>query len=169
MNVWDALADLLVCAENELETMGRPAQRVLVMPGGGIVEDDCCEHGGQLWTRLITTWPVNPLPVKQTSFTNCGHAQWGHLIAVGTSRCAHTMNERGQPPTVEQMTADAYGVICDQGALMRAICCAFADHAYVVDRFDSSNPSGGCVRAEWRIWVEASLVDCTQSPGEDSP
>lgn len=157
MTLWDALTGLLDCAETALgETAAGVPDRVFVNPGGPAPWDNCCDLGGQLWVRVISSAPsgdnTGPCPYLVTR------------VGLGVVRCAHSVDDRGRPPTVEQVTADASTMVCDMSALFSALC--GCDDGWRVESWSPLGAQGGCVGGEWTLRTDAALKCPDTSPGE---
>jgi hypothetical protein len=149
---WEWMTSLLECAIGELEQSpaGVP-ERAFISPDPIVVWDDCCEDGGQVWVRMIEALPVNPLPVADQSLTTCGKSM-GALLGLGIVRCAHTIDDNGRPPSVDELMTDAALQADDMTALYRAIVCCEDRRRIVLDRWLPFS-GGGCMGGEWTVWV----------------
>lgn len=167
MTPWEAQTGLLACAIDTLDDLadvpglvGAPG-RQSVYSGPDAPWDDCCGHGGQLWVRVNTAQPVDPLPVWDTTPTKCGKTM-GVELGLGIVRCARTIDEHGNPPRPIDLTAEAYQVTEDMGALARAVLCCLPGRK-ILGRWTPYN-LGGCVGGEWSVWVHADM-SAPGSPG----
>lgn len=144
--------------------------RTLVMPGASVVEDDCCEGGGQLHIRVISIVGVGALSNPNSQPCN---PLYQVRVGLGTRRCAHTVDDNGVPPSPAEMTADALLLLQDRADLMEAIVCSIAPTFH--DRNDiatlriedwlPSNILGGCMGTE--ITFTFNQVLCAPCPEED--
>lgn len=155
--LWDRAAALLECAVEELDLVANPdvegaPPRVFVNPGGEVAFDDCCEHGGQLWVRVIRAHPVSPIPTKVTREVPCQDPV-GVQLGLGIIRCVHVLGDDGDAPSADVLTADARQMVCDMASLLRAIeCCDTDDEGTTLDQWLPIPAQGGCVGGEWTFW-----------------
>ena len=169
---WEWLTGLLDCAVDELdaradaEIKGAPPRQYMSTEGLPVF-DDCCEEGGQVWTRILTAMPVNPLPIQSTAFHSCGQTM-GVQIGVGIVRCGHTIIDIDTPPRASDLTDDSRQITEDMVTLARAILCCVDERRKVLGRWSPApgglNIGGGCVGGEWDVWVPASFQIEETSP-----
>lgn len=162
---WTWLNLLLDCAATELDTQtdplnGAPARQFVWT--GAEAWDDCCDPGGQVWTRVRGAEPQNPLGTFDPSPTKC-FGQMGVHIGVGALRCAHTIDDQGLPPTADELTADARQVVADMVDLRRAIVCC-TNARVSLQPWVPLDAAGGCIGGEWGVWVPADFT-AGGSPG----
>lgn len=163
-----ALLGILAAAYNALEDCGRPVGLAHLAPGTEVAWDNCCPDdgasaGGQLWVRVITMFPSGrPFPGTDLSQPCDGLTMIGVRVGVGVVRCCHTLDDDGEPPTAEQMTADTLGTTADANALLHAIECDIPQLPQVraarLVSWMPQGPSGGCAGGEWEIII--GLDDC---------
>lgn len=152
--LWDVLTDLLDCAEGLVDPVGR----AVVSPDTEAVFDDCCD--GTLWVRVDNIQPGWPEP-EPAPFP-C-HRGWTATIEVGIVRCAATVDDQGESPSAEAVTADAYQQNIDRGLLSEAIACCWSTTAYAVESWVPLD-GGGCIGGVWTIRVRTT--DCPCPTGE---
>lgn len=158
------ISAMLECARVSLTN---PVNRVLVMPGSTVVDDDCCEGGGQLFIRVVSI--VGASGLAQPDSQPCTPL-YKIRCAIGTRRCAHTVSDAGVPPSAAEMTADAFSVLQDRADIMEAFSCCIAP--MFPDRYDigalriedwlPSPVLGGCIGCE--ITFTFSQVLCNPCP-----
>lgn len=162
MSVTDELEALLASALGELALDGGPeVSKAFVAPGAVVAWDTCC--GGQLWVRVVKMHPVNPFPSKALDQVPCQYPL-GMQIGLGLIRCQSGIGNLDQmaDPSEEALTGDARQMLCDAGALYRALVC---DEGLLVDQWTPLGPQGGCYGGEWLAWLgEFDLPHC----GEES-
>lgn len=148
-----ALAGWLLQAVGEELAAGQagPVGTQLLAPGAGPPPADwCCRHTGpdgtdgegMAWVRLVRRYPSTRFPAPDTTPARCG-ASWAVDVELGVYRCAHTLDDQGNPPTAAEMTADALMVNDDAHSLLRAAC--RVRWPYVIGAWTPLGPSGGCV------------------------
>lgn len=143
-NLAPAMQQMLACAQDGLTF---PVGRAHLAPGDQVAFDECCEGGGQLWVRLVDLRPSGTNTRQQRGFP-CGVVSWRASLAVGVIRCAHTVDESGNAPTVDQLNGDTLAMTQDCVDLMQAIQCCFS--GTIADlQWDPLGPEGGCVGGEW--------------------
>ena len=166
-----ALTAILDCAELELEEAGRTVPpQVFVAPGLAAFEDNC----GQLWVRVIRTFPSSSPPDPIVELAHCPAPLYTE-IGLGITRCqtgVHRMEQKGGHPLDSEQTFDALGLICDEGALYRALACCLPTLEdapdLLIGEWSQLEPQGGVVGGEWTAFIETDLFCEPTSPG-DSP
>lgn len=155
--LWDNLVDLLTCAEDLVDPVGR----AVVFPDAEAVFDDCCD--GTLWVRVDNIQPGWPEPEPQALPCSNG---WTATIELGIVRCAAgTLDDQGNSPTAEQITADALQQNLDRSALSEAIeCCWNVTSRTVAVESWVPLDGGGCIGGVWTIRLRVS--DCPCPSGE---
>lgn len=160
MRVADALDELLECAIAQLET---PVCRSFVHPGDDAPHDACeAINGtdGQLWVAHLRSDSGWPTPTGEPH--TCATA-WAERIEVGIVRCARgKIQDNGDAPSTEDITADAQQQEEDRLALRAAILCCLPTEGkdIVIEGWDPISPQGGCVGGIWTIIVRDSGCDC---------
>ena len=155
------LHTFLTCAENSLT---EPVGRSFVAPGLEVAFDDCCD--GQLWVRVVS---IVPSPSPGASYGSrsvqggaCGVLLWEVQLAVGTVRCAATVDDQGNAPPAQNLTLDAELMLQDRADLEEAIRCCMSEQAtrLQIIRWDPLGPQGGCVGGEWQFTTILELCAC---------
>lgn len=158
--------DLLTRGAEALEAVGRPVHRAHLVPGNSEAWDNCCEDGGQLFLRVVSLHPSTgpggrgfpSLDARQA----CGIYEVAATLALGIVRCAHTVDDYGNPPTPDNLTADALVGIYDAEVLLDLIATS-ADHPCAqqvsVERWTPKGVRGGCAGGEWLFAVALSVFD----------
>lgn len=150
------LLRLLQCAEESLTV---PVGRSHLAPGASVAWDDCCL--GQLWVRLVSKVPTGS---SRDPGQRCGVVLWRSTVAVGVMRCAHVVDDQGNPPSPDDLTQDALAVTRDMTDLEQAILCCMRDVpgalGLTVLAWNPLGPSGGCVGGEWTLTVTEHLCGC---------
>lgn len=163
MRLGAALQEILDCAETELVAAGRSVpDDVFISPGLPAFDNLC----GQLWIRVIRGYPTTDPPNQTDVVRPCGHPIYMQ-VGVGITRCQTGLDRMDQQkaPTPAQQTADALGIICDQGALYRALmCCAFDDKPHITNPEWTQAEPQQVIGGEWTAWVEADLYCEETSP-----
>lgn len=157
------MASLLDCANVALTDCQRPVGRAQLVVGE-VAHDDCCEGSGQLSVRLIDAFPSGR-PFPQADMVQpCGITVLAARIGVGVVRCAHVLTDDGDPPTPEEITADALGATADASILLSAIQCCDLSGTYTeierVVRWVSTGAQGGCLGGEWELLVGLNGCGC---------
>ena len=146
----DRMKQILSIAQGALET-DAPG-RVHLMPGASPVWDDCCEEGGQVWVRVINIVPM------AGKVPTCPVLGWRATLGVGTIRCAHVLDDDGNPPTPEEMTQDTERMTQDLANLGRALLCEAGISSVV--NWLPAGPDGGCVGGEWTVTITYDWCGC---------
>lgn len=160
------MSDLLECADKALQEHGRPARLVHLAPGQQVAWDNCCDGQGQLWVRVISAHPSvgpnAPFPAVDAQ-QSCGVSALAAVLGVGVMRCAHTIDDRGDPPSASEMTADTLDTTRDMSILLRAVQCCFLPDRRPTPKVGQWTPQGvmgGCVGGEWQVTVPVGVCDC---------
>lgn len=167
------LTGILSAAASSLTAAGVPAGLVHLSPGLLPAWDNCCEGSGQLWLRVMETYPTAGVGA---AFPQIDTAQKGvgcsiNLLALhlglGVMRCAHTVSDQGVFPTAAQMSSDALNTLDDLGLLLDVITCEVpalrGAMSVKVDRWTPQGVQGGCVGGEWGFYVAFDPCLC-QTP-----
>lgn len=163
------LANLLGCVEAMYDHYDVAApKRVFINPGIEVPWDNCCEDEGQLWARVTQRVPTatgrTAYPAPATSGSNCPPGIWATTIGVGALRCAHTVNDNGDPPSAGEMTLDAVDMLQDAAVIEHAVTCCFnnspALHRLNLTGWTPLGPEGGCVGGEWLMTIAHSACNC---------
>lgn len=161
----EPMLDLLLCAETALDNCGRPVDLVTIAPGQTVAWDNCCENGGQLYVRAVEVFPTAGPGASFPAIDSqqqCGVTLLAAQLAVGVIRCAHTIDDEGNPPTAAEMTADALGTTADMSILLDAIRCCFGPQQrhFKLSNWTPQGVQGGCVGGEWNLFVAVSPCSC---------
>lgn len=140
LRLLESLGDRLEATE-----AGRPAVASLVPGGAAVAWDDCCE--GKAWVRVVRIFPSVRFPEQVQGALNCHTASLACELEVGVLRCASTVDEQGEPPSAEQLTADAVRTVCDAEAMYQAIIADFSPGlgALALGQYLPTDVDGGCV------------------------
>lgn len=159
----DLAQQLLACFQAELQAPHpKPiAPEFVMLRAGSEVTpllstngDECCRGLG--WVRISSITGVRELN-DTTSTAGCFGQERVLTLELGTARCAPTPGA-STIPTEDQWTAVALMLDEDNGAMERAICCAFADADDVaVGEYEPFGQDGNCIGAVMtvRIAMEA--------------
>lgn len=178
------LTPLVETVAKVLEDAGRPVGLAHLVPGVLPAWDNCCEGAGQAYLRVIEVYPTAgsgqpPTPFPQRDTMQRGVGAGGgcsiNLLALhlglGVIRCAHSVDDHGNPPTAAEMTSDAAGMLDDMGLLLEVITQVFTAHKalpkVIVGSWTPRGPEGGCVGGEWTLY--AALDPCLGVIEEPSP
>lgn len=113
------MSQILESLQQRLIEDGRPCERVSLYPGTQEVWD-MGSAKGQLYLRHVQTFPTTNFPYQQ--FQPVGNAVYtpnAVRLAAGILRCGSTIDDNGNPPTPEQINADALDEADDTIALIR--------------------------------------------------
>ena len=149
------LDDLLSAAEEMLNDCNRPAGLVTLAPGASVAWDNCCDGGGELWARVVTS-----LPQPQGS-QPCDITHLQVRVGLGVVRCMAGLNEEGAP-TAAQMTADTLGMTKDADLLLQAIRTwglpdKVVPKSISIEQGTPLGPSGFCGGWEWILTFRLML------------
>lgn len=160
---------LLAAAQARLTDAGVPAARVFLEPGATAVWDTCCiDDGreGQLWVATTQVYPATGQLTPDTQPVRCQPSGFAADLIVGVLRCAHTLDDQGNPPTVEQVTADAEKVARDRTLIRDAILCDAGPRldvgGYRLGGWVPLGPQGGCVGGQWTLTIALPSCPCEE-------
>lgn len=165
-----AAAKLLQCLEDTLTAAEVPVCRVALVPGTTSPADVCCDCGtgeGQATVRVAQVYPTAnfPQPLAIGLPQPCAVTGLAVVLEMCVYRCAHVMEEGGDPPTAEETTSDAIAASRDGLLMRRAARCCFAvdelddtDPNVVIGSWQPIEPGGGCHGGT--VLVTALVNDC---------
>lgn len=156
----DLAQQLLACFQAQLQDPPHPKpidpQYVMLRAGREVIPllsttgDECCRGLG--WVRIASITGVRELNDTATTAGCFGQART-LTLELGTARCAPTPGA-STIPTEDQWTAVALLLDEDNGAMERAICCAFADVDDVaVGTYEPFGQDGNCIGAVMTVNV----------------
>jgi hypothetical protein len=149
------LDQYLACGVAHLTT---PVGRSFVQVGANVAHDDCC--GGQLWVRVISIAPV----YAGNTPANCGPIYYNAQLAMGTIRCAATVDDNGRAPEASTITAEAHDMTQDMHDTMQAIQCCERKPMPVIGSWTPTGPLGGCAGGEWTFTIKLDNCGCEVAP-----
>lgn len=147
--VHDAMQNLLNAVDVE---MRHDTAIQFLAPGEQVAWDNCCEDGGgggQLWVRCVQVVPGWP---NRDAEQKCGVRLATAVLGVGVIRCAHTLDDQGNPPTAEEMTGDATRIMEDMEDMFSGISSNF-EFVHKLGQWIPLGPDGGCAGGEWTVNV----------------
>lgn len=148
--VREAMSDLLAAVDVELR---HEVGSQFLAPGEQVAWDNCCDDGngggGQLWVRCISVFPGWP---KQDSDQKCNVRLATAVLGVGIVRCAHTLDDQGNAPSGDDMTADATRIMEDMEDVFSGVVENFEWTANI-GQWMPVGPDGGCAGGEWSVSV----------------
>lgn len=157
------LTDLLDCLTVALVECGAPACSYFLSAAPTPAADSCCDCGngeGQAWVALQSIAPQN----ADLNVAPCG---FEHLatVQVGVLRCAVTLDDRGNPPTPEQLSAEALAIWRDAALIREAILCCFGDvhddrGDYQLGQWVPFPPQGGCIGGAHTVTIRFGDCRC---------
>lgn len=128
----DLAQTLLLCLQNELQAPHpKPIlpQHVMLRAGAEVTpllstnDDECCRGLG--WVRIASVSGVREINSTAAADARCFGQERILTLEMGTARCAPTPGA-GAIPSEDEWTAVALLLDEDNGAMERAVCCAFA-------------------------------------------
>lgn len=168
------LTSLLDCSLEQLAAQSVLPCRSFVNTGPNAPWDGC-EVGttaegeptnGQLWVTHLLSTPDWPLPTGNAK--GCWPTNWSAQLELGISRCQQgKLDDETIVPDPDLVTADAAMQQADRFALLQAIVCCWSvggkpvdARDVVFDRWESFEPSGGCVASRWVFRVRVGSCTC---------
>lgn len=169
---YDAIGPLLESMLNVIQPhLTAPVNRAVLMPGNLIIEDDCCESGGQLHVQLVSI--VGASALSNPRLMPCAQ-MYQVRVKIGTRRCVHTLSDQGTPPLPIDMIRDVKAMMQDRADIMEAIICsvlplleadpAAGEKSLRIEDWLPSNTGGGCQGGD--ITITFSHLLCTDCPEE---
>ena len=152
------LSGVLTAVATILDGAGRLPGRVYLAPGSDVAWDACCgaedQAGGQLYLRVDNIWPSGmPFPEQLRKPMPCAVPMLAVSVSVGIVRCAHTLDDYGNPPSSEDLTGDALALLEDATLIWEALQTlkgAVPGVATVqLGQWTPEGPMGGCASGEW--------------------
>jgi hypothetical protein len=166
--LWPRLDLLLGCLEAALEAAEVPACRTFVHPGASAPWDACggTEGGaeGQAWVAVERMLPVP----SQDQSQRIGPVEFAAEIVVGVLRCAATVDDQGNPPTVAAVMADAQKQTRDAAILRDVLLCCYQQTTdaspgeFRMGGWEPLGPLGGCVGGQWRATILVPACHCME-------
>lgn len=149
LKVTEAMQNLLNAVDVE---MRHDTTIQFLAPGAQVAWDNCCEEGGvggQLWVRLVNIVPGWP---QRDAAQKCAPRLYTATFGVGVIRCAHTLDDQGNPPTAAEMTGDATKINDDMEDMLSGIM-SNLEYQYNLGAYEPLGPDGGCAGGEWTVSV----------------
>lgn len=142
--------------------------RSFVAPGTVAPWDTCCDctgGEGQAWTLAERVYPTQPFPQQDTGAQRCRPVQYAAEVVVGVLRCAVTVDDHGNPPLAQAVTADADKVSRDRDLMLAALLCDWLGDdddpgTFRLGEWTPLGPQGGCVGGQWRATVALPALRC---------
>lgn len=145
---------LAYLANGAADILTAPVGRVVVAPGTAEAWDDCCD--GQVHVRLSSITPrYSGRPGVDKA---CTFLDWELTIALGVTRCAHTVDDNGVAPSPDLISQDAFDASQDMFELSKFIACFQLPYAHFV-AFGNWQPLGvlgGCHGGQWTFTLRLS-------------
>lgn len=145
-------AALDTLAGNLTATLGGPVGRLVIAPGSVTPADGCCGDGcgsvdgppcGQAHVRLAGIWPSTTFPQPDGAYRRCV-GDLAVQIELGVYRCAAGLDASGNPPSPQEMTADAAVALDDYAAMRATALGVYGRNAVVLGAWTPLGPSGYC-------------------------
>ena len=145
---------LLAQVVHEAEHCGAgPLCTAAVFPGVEVPWDyagDCGSTCGFAYVRLMTSFPYDVFP--QPAFAASCINPPAHQLAVGIIRCLPVMEDDGDPPSPDDISANALDRFKDQRAIRSAII-KVQPRGSMLGAWQPLGPLGGNVGGEWNVYV----------------
>lgn len=119
-----------------------------------------------LVAHVENVYPSDAFPSPAEGFEPCKASTWVAALVVTVARCAPTMDEEGNGPEPDELTANARLLAIDTYAALTALGCCLVDDPPPGKRkrrvqVQGARPvttSGGCAAVEVRALVEVGQV-----------
>jgi hypothetical protein len=150
--------ELLDCTCSALEKTQCGCPDYAFVSAGVVAYDHCCD-GGQLWVGIDRVFAYDRFPAP-AGILNCTPPLAADIV-IGILRCAPTLNDKGEAPSAETLTASSAQVYEDAYAVVQGVLCCLVptqrERLFVMGNQRPLGPQGGCVGSELRLTV--ALVD----------
>lgn len=162
--VADTAAALLLCVGEALSEVdaGAPA-RSCVVPGTQVAWDQC-DCGGQLTVHVPQDYPSDTFPnINRRALPGCAPQLQVVEYVVTILRCAPSPDQRGKPPSCEELEAAFYRDMADRDAVRKGVaCCLDAKRfPFLLQEHNAVGSDGGCVGSQLRVFVRhTACVAC---------
>jgi len=168
----DCLCDALA------DSLGGPVCRCCLRPGAHLVPmDSCyCECGaagsanGQASVQVTNVYPSSKFPRSGVDEWDdaCNTVTWVAELTMTVYRCVHTVDEKGVPPTCDQLDSDARKIASDRFAMMSAFaCCDWRrpaptreERRIIPGTWTPVAPAGGCAGGFMTVLVDVGAFCC---------
>lgn len=156
----------------ELESYPGCPCRAYVSPGEPTFDNCCkkCRDGGhgQLTVYVQDVFPSDSFPSPGAFIHPCKAATHVALLVATVARCTPSQDERGRPPTPEELSANAELLSTDLHAVIKGLTCCLTAEAVpgktkrrvqIANAGTTTVPAeGGCAAIEVRAYVEVGPV-----------
>ncbi|HSX97266.1 MAG TPA: hypothetical protein VLG91_07725 [Streptomyces sp.] len=152
--------ELLFCFQNELQAPhSKPIlpEHVMLRAGAQVTpllslsDDECCRGLG--WVRIANISGVREINSTAPQDARCFGQERVLTLEIGAARCAPTPGA-SQIPGEDEWSAVAMLLDEDQGAMERAICCAFSELDDVaVGDYEPFGQDGNCIGGTMQVLV----------------
>lgn len=154
--LWNIAEEIRVCVCNALADDGScqcPCRTCTVW--GQPVFDNCCD--GQLTVDFIRLYVHDNFPQAASGPVFCA-TPLAAEFRITYVRCAPVVKDDGSPPTCDELSTEALGMMTDVYVVYRAlICCLQAqkrNRKFVMSDATPISPEGGCQGFEIRLTIE---------------
>ena len=166
MDLKPILQGILSANASAFVEAGTPPGRVELTPGLLPAWDDCCQ--GQLYLRVREVFPTGPFPSFDSAQKGVNSACAIKLLsvsfAVGMMRCAATLDDNGNSPTPEQVSADGNLMLDDMNTILQTLVCTVPTikgiQSLKMDRWVPQGVNGGCHGGEWGAMIAVDPCLC---------
>lgn len=170
MDIDPLMTSILSAVASAFEEDETPPGRVELTPGLLPAWDDCC--AGQLYLRVREIFPTagsgSPFPQFDAQQKGVNAACAIHMVsvsfAVGMMRCAAVLDDNGNAPTPEAVSADAREMYHDMNIILQTLVCGLKEIKAIqglkMDRWIPQGVNGGCHGGEWGAMIAVDPCLC---------
>lgn len=156
-SIFPILSELAACLCAELAEDASPCFCGVIAGQEVPVELDDCDTCGAGYVRLESAYPSTVQFPEPDQNATC-RAVMAFSVVVGIARCAPIGDDRGNPPTQDELAEYAREVFADMATIRRAIrCCLvddkFEDIEYVLGTYTQLPSAGGVGGGEWTLTI----------------
>lgn len=161
--LWDKLETLKACFCAELEnSLGGPVCECAIVAGTNAVFDNCC--AGTAWLLVQEVYPSDAFPSQNGDRVRCDTHSQAATIELGVVRCAPSVDDRGNPPTLHQKEQSARVIHSDRVRMMKAVRCCFTPEQgcddIVFGGWVPVSEQGGCIGGSMTVTISLGTYGC---------
>lgn len=147
--VFEAMSSLAACLCVEV---GSQLCFCGVLPGAAVANDyiTCDKECGMAYVQLGAATPASGVAVADLNPGNCSSGI-GLEIEMGIFRCYPTMDEDGNPPTMDEAEDATRIQIADMMAMRRAVHCCNENKDFIMGIYTPIGPEGNSVGGVWSL------------------
>lgn len=140
-----------------LADAGREVGRVIPIAAGTTPAwDECCD--GLLYSTIVEITPGVDSTTQGAASVRCGVHFWIVTASITVVRCVETVDDGGNFPTAETMSAEGEGMLTDAIVVQQALYCT--DGIRGIVRGQPTQEDGACVGFSWTFTMRVGVCPC---------